>query len=213
MATLQYVIQDTCQVIHHIFILDPQNPYAKCRNDLIAFPIIFCLPVVDAAIHFDDQPGSVAVKICDKAADNLLPAKVESAQLIAPQGLPENLLGRCALATQFLSALELGGIDFLVGDNIFRRHNGFQEYPHPSQPPTGGGSTLSLAGKGPGVRSALFQQSLRRRLQGLILLAERETRPAQAERFVLRVIQGAGRDGGHTAFTDQPATESVVLDT
>jgi hypothetical protein len=68
-------------------------------------------------IHFDDESCGMAVEIDDKTVDDLLPAEMESVQLISAQGSPEDGLFRGHCLSHLLRTLDNAGVDALTSNN------------------------------------------------------------------------------------------------
>ena len=88
----------------------------------ISLGILFYLYFVNITIHLDNQTGSVAIKINDKAVNYLLTAEMPTSKFICPQGMPEERFSGCHILAQFPGPLAFFGCDFLADDSVFDRH-------------------------------------------------------------------------------------------
>jgi hypothetical protein len=86
-------------------IAKTQYFYPTRRNYGITFPVILNIRFVNWAIHFDHQPGSMAIEIYDEAVNDLLAAKVKAVQPIRSQISPEDFLLHCHLTPKLFGSL------------------------------------------------------------------------------------------------------------
>ena len=78
---------------------------------------------MDIAIHFDNQPCFVAIKIDNESHNDLLSSEMD-AQLVGAWFLPKNLFSGCHVTAEFFCTLEFFFGDFLFSNNILERHGG-----------------------------------------------------------------------------------------
>ena len=67
-----------------------QNPQAVRGKNRVAVSVIIFAPCVRGSITFNNEAGRVTEEVSDKAGDDLLTAKVQTAQTAAPQAVPEH---------------------------------------------------------------------------------------------------------------------------
>jgi hypothetical protein len=93
--------QDAIEVAQDFVVAEAQHTEVAQLQGFIAPPVIFVLLVMDRAINLDNEVSTVAVEINNEAIDALLATELERPQVMAAQVLPEVLLRRGHLATQF----------------------------------------------------------------------------------------------------------------
>src|SRR5690349_4293382 len=77
---------------------------------------------VDRTVDLDNQRRGVAIEVRDESVDDLLSAKVEPTELIAPQASPENSLRRGHPTAKLLREFDFNLIDVLADDDISWSH-------------------------------------------------------------------------------------------
>ena len=84
------------------FVSDSEYLDVNLREGLVSSRVLLRMIIVDPAIDLDDQPVLGTVKVDDKAADDLLPPKLQPKTPPATQDLPGRLFRRRCLLTKTL---------------------------------------------------------------------------------------------------------------
>jgi hypothetical protein len=69
--------------IEHRFISDAQYVEAVGREHTVALGIIVGLIIVDVAVYFDNETGTMAVEVHDESVNHLLATEVQPVELTA----------------------------------------------------------------------------------------------------------------------------------
>jgi hypothetical protein len=86
-------LQDGLNLTRHLVVGEAQHLQAARKHDPIAFCVIPVLLLMDTAVDLHDDALAVAVEVHDEAIYDLLATEVETAELVAPQALPQPPLG------------------------------------------------------------------------------------------------------------------------
>ena len=73
-------------------VRNPQNPQAVRGKNSVTVSVIVFAAYMRGSITFNDETGRVTEKVSDKAGDDLLTAKVQTSQTVAPQTFPQHSL-------------------------------------------------------------------------------------------------------------------------
>jgi len=92
------------EICQDLVVPKPQNAIALALQELGSRGFPVRRTIVSATIHFDDQPGLVADKISNVAADRHLAAKPVALHLARAQYLPDPPLGLGHVVPQSTSA-------------------------------------------------------------------------------------------------------------
>ena len=152
-------VDDLLQGILHFTVVEAEDAEPSGGKHSVPLCIAIGGSLVHRSVYFDDEPGGVAVEVCDQPIDHVLPTKMEPVQSVPPQSAPETLLRGSHLPPQFLRPLRLHLPHRLPHHDSTRLHRSIYLWPglyrqvgSPS-PRRGGGWGERLAWSTPSGRS------------------------------------------------------------
>lgn len=120
-----YRCQNIFDIFKDLLLAEAQNSESKLGKCCLAIAIIFVLSLVNLSIHFDHQPGGLAVKIDDITSNDLLTAEMPAIQAVCAQACPKRFFCFGHAASVFYGCLFQCRRNLLSGQWIMNWHKIF----------------------------------------------------------------------------------------